>query len=321
MAYLIGTDEAGYGPNLGPLVISATVWRVPDELAQADLYDLLAAAVSAGSSRGGPAQRVRIADSKALYKSGGTLARLEQGVLAALAASGSRPETWQELWDALDPDSLSQRGALPWYDGYDRRLPIDAEPEHVLDLSAALSRELARKRVQLVTVRSTAIFPHRFNGLIEQLGNKGVALSRMTLGLVDRVLAPLDKEPIYILCDKHGGRNKYGPLLQTCFPDHLVEVYQERRAESLYRWGPPERRVEIRFRVRAESCLPCALASMASKYLRQLAMQALNSFWRQRVTDLRPTAGYPLDAKRFKADISTAQRQLGIEDQVLWRSI
>ena len=32
MSYLIGTDEAGYGPNLGPLVISASVWHVPDGL-------------------------------------------------------------------------------------------------------------------------------------------------------------------------------------------------------------------------------------------------------------------------------------------------
>ena len=30
MGYAIGTDEAGYGPNLGPLVISATVWEIPD---------------------------------------------------------------------------------------------------------------------------------------------------------------------------------------------------------------------------------------------------------------------------------------------------
>ena len=28
MTLLIGTDEAGYGPNLGPLVVAATAWRI-----------------------------------------------------------------------------------------------------------------------------------------------------------------------------------------------------------------------------------------------------------------------------------------------------
>ena len=28
MTLVIGTDEAGYGPNLGPLVVAATAWRV-----------------------------------------------------------------------------------------------------------------------------------------------------------------------------------------------------------------------------------------------------------------------------------------------------
>ena len=27
MQLMIGTDEAGYGPNLGPLVVTATAWR------------------------------------------------------------------------------------------------------------------------------------------------------------------------------------------------------------------------------------------------------------------------------------------------------
>ncbi len=30
MGILIGTDEAGYGPNFGPLVVAATAWDVPD---------------------------------------------------------------------------------------------------------------------------------------------------------------------------------------------------------------------------------------------------------------------------------------------------
>ena len=41
MGYLIGTDEAGYGPNLGPLVISATAWEAPDGVGGEDLFDRL----------------------------------------------------------------------------------------------------------------------------------------------------------------------------------------------------------------------------------------------------------------------------------------
>ena len=28
MRYLLGTDEAGYGPNLGPLVVAASAWEL-----------------------------------------------------------------------------------------------------------------------------------------------------------------------------------------------------------------------------------------------------------------------------------------------------
>ncbi len=30
MAWMIGIDEAGYGPTLGPLAVAATVWRIQD---------------------------------------------------------------------------------------------------------------------------------------------------------------------------------------------------------------------------------------------------------------------------------------------------
>ena len=83
MLYLLGTDEAGYGPNLGPLVVAATLWRVheaePGELP--DLYERLASGVTASPANDG---RLAIADSKQLYSSGNSLALLECGVLAAL---------------------------------------------------------------------------------------------------------------------------------------------------------------------------------------------------------------------------------------------
>jgi hypothetical protein len=58
---------------------------------------------------------------------------------------------------------------------------------------------------------------------------------------------------------------------------------------------------------------------MASKYLRELAMRAWNEFWCSRVAGLRPTAGYPEDAKRFKAQIAAVQAELGIDDHRVWR--
>jgi hypothetical protein len=108
-------------------------------------------------------------------------------------------------------------------------------------------------------------------------------------------------------------------LLQQQFPEMLVEVHGEGAAESIYRWGPAETRIDVRFRPGAEAFLPTALASMTSKYLRELAMRAFNDFWCGRVSGLAPTAGYPRDAQRFLAAIESTQAELGIAKAVLWR--
>ena len=84
MAYLIGTDEAGYGPNLGPLVVTATMWRLSDERHGDDLYDLLADAVACDPNATAADGRLAVADSKALYHAGSSLAALERGVLAVV---------------------------------------------------------------------------------------------------------------------------------------------------------------------------------------------------------------------------------------------
>jgi hypothetical protein len=133
------------------------------------------------------------------------------------------------------------------------------------------------------------------------------------------MIEPLPAGPIFVVCDKHGGRNRYAPILADHFPDWFIEIHGEGREKSVYRFGPPDRRIEFCFRTKAESCLPAALASMASKYLRELAMTALNDFWSRRIPGLQPTAGYPQDAKRFRADIAEQQKKLKIEDRILWR--
>jgi hypothetical protein len=321
MAYLLGTDEAGYGPNLGPLVISATLWEAPDGTGSEDLFERLRHAITPELSRvsanGGP--RVAMADSKCLYTAGGGLQHLERGLWAALGLLGHRPRTWRHVWQALAPAALDRMAEVPWLADFDLPAPLDSTADEMEPLVEGLRQGMAAAGVRLAAVRSRAIFEEEFNELVERHGSKGTALSHETLALAAAMIGPLPDGPIGLVCDKHGGRNRYGPLLAGHFPEWLIEVRGEGRERSLYRFGPTQRRVEVCFRTRAESCLPAALASMASKYLRELAMRALNDYWRGRVPDLVPTAGYPQDAKRFRADIAETQRQLKIDDRVLWR--
>lgn len=319
MLYLIGTDEAGYGPNLGPLVISATRWRLPADEFEADLYQLLADTVTRDPPTAAAPERVAVADSKKLYTPRGGLANLEYGIGAALCAMGNCPQTVRDVWNRLSPAAQVPMSALPWQHSVDDPFPRSADGYRLRRLGEILRQGLEAKQVCLDAIRSQTIFPEEFNETVERLGNKAEALSRWTLQLVSDLLATTGRHPVLIHCDKHGGRNRYGSLLQPLFPDHLVQVRAEGRACSSYRCQDGERRIEARFVARGEEFLPAALASMASKYLRELAMSDFNAFWRQHLPHLQPTAGYPVDARRFMAEIEPLRQQLGIPKRVLWR--
>jgi hypothetical protein len=179
-------------------------------------------------------------------------------------------------------------------------------------------------------IRARLVFPEQFNELIAYYNSKGAALSHVTVGLLREVMdaihsnnpqppAPSPLPPIYAVCDKHRGRNYFTALLQHHFSEPWIAPGYETHAESRYEWGEPESRVCVAFRMNGERFLPTALASMTAKYLRELAMSAFNEFWRAHVPDLRPTAGYYRDALRFKDQIAAKQRELGIDDHVLWR--
>jgi len=59
---------------------------------------------------------------------------------------------------------------------------------------------------------------------------------------------------------------------------------------------------------------------MVSKYLREVFMMLWNQYWQIKIPGIKPTKGYPLDAKRFKADIAKVQKELGIDDHSIWRN-
>jgi hypothetical protein len=321
MSYLIGTDEAGYGPNLGPLIVSATAWEVPDGLAGDDLQERLASVVvsSPGRKKAADGVRVVLGDSKVLYQSGKGLQHLEYGLWAAMDLLGLRPTSWREVWESLAPKSPAHREPDPWFTDYDAPAPFNADGEQLSSQIAAFGQGLCEAGVRLVAMESRAVFPARFNRLLDSNESKGALLSHVTLDLAASMIARLPEASVSVVCDKHGGRNRYQSLLADHFPDYLIEIHGEGRERSVYRFGPAGQRIEFRFQVGGEEHVPTALASMASKYLRELAMRAWNDFWCSRISDLKPTAGYPEDARRFRSDIAALQKELGIDDAQIWR--
>ena len=178
-------------------------------------------------------------------------------------------------------------------------------------------------------VRARLVFPAEFNALCDYYGTKGAALSHITIGLLREVVdaarerqspAPSPQSPVFALCDKHGGRNFYTALLQHHFSEHWIQPVYESHAESCYEWDSELGPMHVSFRMQGERFLPTALASMVAKYLRELSMRAFNEFWCARMPNLRPTAGYYVDASRFKREIDAKQRELGIDDHNLWRN-
>jgi len=394
MTLIIGTDEAGYGPNLGPLVVAATAWRVKATPANAAVYLETAVAAAQRDTEALWPEKIRQrgnrrasgrtvplwADSKHIYRAGAGFCALEQGVLVALSLvndpdadtfaharhaghagpvigspvnqTNTVPRQWPSLEAALGQigpeiadwrtsDVASESGGHPsttqWALLPTLCLPHQADADACCARAAGMRMILDALGVSLVAVACRAIYPTQFNALLCQGLNKSDILSRTTLALAASLRTKANAEPALIWCDRHGGRKHYSALVAQHFGATLVQTLAETPARSAYRVPPQAQtdlteakadlnqaqaaNLDIEFNVGGESQVPVAVASMTAKYIRELAMHAFNAFWSSRSPGLNPTAGYPVDALRWRCEARDAIAEAGVRDKDLWRSV
>jgi hypothetical protein len=336
MALLVGIDEAGYGPHLGPLVVAAAGLDFPGgALPDPDLWGGLRACVRKRPA--GASSRVVICDSKIAYGGPGDLSTLERTVLGFLAAAGSTPRSLGELLRATGVNSPAGRDAgdlppRPWDRPEELALPLSANAEDIASAADRLARGLAHLRAAPGGLWLNAAPAARFNRLVDGQRNKAAALFALTADLLAEVQAHQPRDPIHVTMDRHGGRLYYGGLLSGAFPMTPVETVEESPAVSRYRLlrcplSDPENGatsaaapVHVTVRDRCETwSLPTALASMAAKYVRELHMVQLNAYFQGLVPGLRPTAGYGRDAWRFLSDVAAARAAAGVPDAAILR--
>jgi hypothetical protein len=332
---LLGIDEAGYGPTLGPLVVAATAFRLPDDAPRPvprrgsapdapapapDLWRLC----RRSTCRKPDGHRIPVNDSKALYSAQKGLQHLEEGGLSFLhLLDGAIPEDFRALVKRLRGLG-SGDGYLelyPWYRGENLPLPTTTFRNHVEKGAARLGRDLAANGIELVGIRAMPIEVLEFNERLDRLRNKA-RVSFLAVGsLLARVWRSFPGERIEALVDRQGGRMYYAPLLYRKLRPRGLRIEVETEELSVYevlRDDGPGMRVSFAVGCECQS-FPVALSSMFCKYLRELHMALFNRFFCARVASLRGTAGYHVDAERFLADIACARRELGIDDAALIR--
>lgn len=307
---VVGVDENGLGPRLGPLVATAVALELAETGARRGYEPRRLARAAA---------RAGVGDSKAT-SAFGAMAHAEGIALALIErVAGRVPAHVDDLLEAVALDPLhglrapcdAKSAAQCW----SASLALPAFGGSIDEGRAALAR-LERAGARPVRARSAIACVRVLN---REVARRGSRLS-VDLELFERLLldarAALDVE-LSAICGMVGGIRRYAGYLARIDAASL-EVIEEGPRRSIYR-APAIG--EVRFEVDCDAThAPVALASMLGKYVRELLVERQGRFYRGHAPELPAASGYhdPVTA-RFVAGTARLRRRLAIADDCFER--
>jgi ribonuclease HII len=319
MLVYAGIDEAGYGPMFGPLCVASSAFELPDynpKDGAPDMWALLNTILC--KKRRDAKHKIAINDSKQLKSNAKnkSLTHLERGVFTFMSSMGlAQPKTDVDFFKALQCDigesSWTQSSTL---------LPVGNDTKLLQIDAAQLQRVLCEANIQCKHLACTAIDAKLYNKRTTHASKAALNFS-IAMQHVDQLIRKFPNEHPRIIIDRHGGKVKYRSDLQLSWPEAKIQVLIEDQLMSRYRLNIDGMKATITFASKSdEKHLPVALASMVAKYSRELYMLRFNRFFQSELPELKPTAGYVQDGRRFLKEIEPILVEKGIKHELIVRS-
>ena len=210
--------------------------------------------------------------------------------------------------------------SYPWYsDTENHFLSIDATDRAIV--SNVLVDDMTSNGIELLDMRSYCLDVGYYNKMVASVKNKANVLFSATCVLIKRALDNFTGDDLQIIVDRQGGRIHYRKNLQRMFGDMELKILCESPTDSSYEMRADGKRMRLHFVVGADKrFMPVSLASMVSKYLRELLVHNINRYFLSFHSELRPTAGYWKDGLRFIEDLKVNIPELNVDMEQLVRS-
>lgn len=295
---LLGIDENGLGPILGPLLVTGVAANVTDA----------GAAIVTKKTRGG--LRARLGDSKRIVSFGDT-AQGEAWARALFASLGQEASTPARLLElALLNGPQTFRSLCPKaHKGqcWPQEPEAFVAPPEMLKKAHKDIERLARRGVSLSWARSVVVCTKQLNAEsrngFSRFDTDLLAMERLVVAARDA-----SEKYMHVTCGKVGGYNRYDEHFRL-LSKHLRRTVLESRAHSTY--AVPHVG-EISFVRDAEDAhMLVALASLIGKYFRDLFMARVVRYQQRALPDLPDVSGYhdPITRRFIEASALVRKKQ------------